>query len=278
VRRKLTTILYADGVGFGGRMEADEDGTLERLRRARAVMRDAFEAHHGRVVNTWGDAVIAEFASVVEAVRCAAAIQDAIGEENAARPEAERLAFRIGVNLGDVMLDGDDLYGDGVNVAERLQALAAPGGVMVSGTVRELVHKRVAFAFDAAGPQRVKSLAEPVEAWRLRLDGANAPEAEAPPETAAEPAADPGAAPRLSRAERALAAAGGGAERWLVWMREQPIGVRRAAGMILLFLALNVLFGGLANPWFVFPSIPFALYVWRRRDPRTFPWQRPGAD
>ena len=133
MRRKLTTILFADGVGFGAHfgahVEADEDAALERLRRARRVMRELFARHDGREVNTWGDAVIAEFASVVEAVRCAAAIQNALGaEDRGGAPgdegagEGPPMAFRIGVNLGDVMIDGDDLFGDGVNVAERLQA------------------------------------------------------------------------------------------------------------------------------------------------------------
>ncbi|MEM6744928.1 MAG: adenylate/guanylate cyclase domain-containing protein, partial [Pseudomonadota bacterium] len=164
MKRKLTTILYADGVGFGARMEADEAATLESLQRARAVMRERFAAHDGREINTWGDAVIAEFASVVEAVRCAVAIQEALETPGLGRDE---LPFRIGVNLGDVMIDGENLFGDGVNVAERLQALAEPGGVMVSGAVRDLAHKQLAFEFDFAGEQRVKSLEEPVAAWTL---------------------------------------------------------------------------------------------------------------
>jgi Adenylate cyclase, family 3 (some proteins contain HAMP domain) len=130
------------------------------------------------------------------AVRCAAAIQEALGAGADGAAAGPRLAFRIGVNLGDVMIDGDDLFGDGVNVAERLQALAAPGGVMVSGAVRALAHKQLAFGFDYPGAQQVKSLAEPVEAWALRLDGANRAEP-GPPETATGTAtgAETGAAP-----------------------------------------------------------------------------------
>ena len=263
VKRKLTTILYADGVGFGARMEADEAATLDSLQRARAIMRELFAAHDGRELNTWGDAVIAEFASVVEAVRCGVAIQEALETASLGRDE---LRFRIGVNLGDVMIDGDNLFGDGVNVAERLQALADPGGVMVSGAVRDLAHKQLAFGIDFVGEQHVKSLEEPVAAWKLRLSRANAPP-------------DPDAA-ALNRAERAAAAgvegAHGALRRWGAWYLQQPRKVRRAAGMIVMFFAINVLFSGIANPWFLFPSIPFAIYIWRHRDPRTFPWQTPG--
>jgi adenylate cyclase len=272
VKRKLTTILYADGVGFGSRMEADEAATLESLQRARAVMRERFAAHDGREINAWGDAVIAEFASVVEAVRCAVAIQETLEADGGERDE---MPFRIGVNLGDVMIDGDDLFGDGVNVAERLQALAEPGGVMVSGAVRDLARKQLAYGFDFAGEQRVKSLEEPVAAWTLRRARDNAAPDEA---TAGDgPAAEP---VRLTRAERAAAAgvAGvhGGLQRWGAWYLQQPKGVRRAAGMIVVLFVINALFSGIANPWFLIPSIPFAIYIWRRRDPRTFPWQRPG--
>ncbi|MEM1314266.1 MAG: adenylate/guanylate cyclase domain-containing protein [Pseudomonadota bacterium] len=264
MKRKLTTILYADGVGFGARMEADEAATLDSLRRARAVMRALFDDHDGREVNTWGDAVIAEFASVVEAVRCAVAIQEAL--ESASRG-ADELRFRIGVNLGDVMIDGENLFGDGVNVAERLQSLAEPGGVMVSGAVRDLAHKQLAFGFDFAGEQHVKSLEEPVSTWRLRRGGANAEADPAPPPPPIElNRAERGAAGAFAWVTRAL-------NRWGAWYLQQPRKVRRAAGMIAVFFTINALFTGIATPWFVFPSIPFALYVWRHRDPKTFPWQ-----
>ncbi len=245
MKRKLTTIFYADAVGFSHQMETDEAATLERLRRARSLMRECFERHDGREVNTWGDAVIAEFASVVEAVRCAVSVQEAMegGEHE------PRLRFRIGVNLGDVMIDGDNLYGDGVNVAERLQSLAEPGGVMVSGAVRDLTWKQLAVGFDYAGEQPVKSLEEPVACWRTRM-GENRPPEPEPEEDAPPPEA------------------AGPVERWVGWFRSQPRAVRRAAGMIVFFFTINVVFGGLSTPWFIFPSIPFALLILRKGEGR----------
>src|ERR1051326_7748764 len=121
VKRRLTTVLCADVHGYSRLMEADEAGTMATLRRHRAAMEGLVERHDGRIVNTWGDAVIAEFASVVEAVQCAVEVQQEISGENDALPEARRMRFRIGINLGDVMVEGDDVYGDGVNIAARLQ-------------------------------------------------------------------------------------------------------------------------------------------------------------
>ncbi|MEO0682309.1 MAG: adenylate/guanylate cyclase domain-containing protein [Pseudomonadota bacterium] len=267
MKRKLTTILYADGVGFGARMEADEAATLDSLRRAREVMRALFDAHDGREVNTWGDAVIAEFASVVEAVRCAVAIQEALAR---AAEREDELRFRIGVNLGDVMIDGENLFGDGVNVAERLQSLARPGGVTVSGAVRDLAHKQLALGFDFAGEQRVKSLAEPVSSWAVRM-GDNAPPPPPPPPGGASPErfaadADPQAGPadpaaaqeRTARIVQWLQARLG---RFLDWYGAQPKRVRGASGMVLFFFGLNAFTSGLSTPWFVFPSLPFLLYI-----------------
>jgi adenylate cyclase len=141
-------------------------------------MNELFERHDGRKVNTWGDAVIAEFTSVVEAVRCAVEIQDAIGAENRDLPEARQMWFRIGINLGDVMQDGGDLYGDGVNVAARLESLADPGGIMVSETVFNLTNRHLAFGYDFAGPQKVKGQDEPIASYRVRMPGQNIESAE----------------------------------------------------------------------------------------------------
>ena len=126
MKRKLTTIFCADVQSYSAMMAGDEAETLARLRRYRSIMGELFERHEGHKVNTWGDAVIAEFSSVVEAVRCAVEIQDAIGAENRDLPGNKQMWFRIGINLGDVMQDGGDLYGDGVNVAARLESLADP--------------------------------------------------------------------------------------------------------------------------------------------------------
>ena len=128
MKRRLTSILCADVHGYTRLMEADEAGTMADLRRSRKAMAALVERHDGRIVNTWGDAVIAEFASVVEAVQCAVEIQHELSGRDGDRPEAQRMRYRIGINLGDVMVDGDDIYGDGVNIAARLQELAEPGG------------------------------------------------------------------------------------------------------------------------------------------------------
>lgn len=277
MKRKLTTIFYADAVRFGASMEADEAGALGRLTRARDVMLGLFAAHDGRLVNTWGDAVIAEFPSVVEAVRCAVAFQDAMvapGDPRAdpgTDPAAMR--FRIGINLGDVIDQGGDLYGDGVNVAERLQGLAEPGGIMVSAAVRELTRKQLVVEFDFAGAQTVKSLAEPVEGWSVRRAVENrAPPPAHPPAPPPEPRTRPDVGPEGPP----VGVEFGPLTRWHAWYHAQPRAVRRAAGFILWFFALNVLFGGvLSNPWFLFPSIPFVVIILRKRADIPFPWRAP---
>ena len=126
--------------------------------------------HDGRIVNTWGDAVIAEFASVVEAVQCAVEIQQEISNRDPDPPQADRMRFRIGINLGDVMVEGSDIYGDGVNIAARLQELAEPGGVVVSGTVYDQVHNKLPVGFDCLGQQPMKNVA-PVTSYRVTLGG-----------------------------------------------------------------------------------------------------------
>lgn len=176
VERTLTTILCADVDGYSRLMGRDEVGTLETLKRHRAALAGLVERHHGRVVNTWGDGVIAAFPSVVEAVQCAVETQLELASRNEAIEPDRRLLFRIGINLGDVMVDGDDLYGDGVNVAARLQTLAEPGGIVISGTVYDHVRNKLTVGFDAAGLQDVKNIAEPVLAYRVRLAGAAAPQ------------------------------------------------------------------------------------------------------
>ena len=174
IKRKLTTIFCADVQSYSMLMAGDEADTLARLQRYRAIMGDLFDRHEGRKVNTWGDAVIAEFSSVVEAVRCAVEIQDAIGAENRDLPQPKQMWFRIGINLGDVMEDGSDLYGDGVNVAARLESIADPGGIMVSETVFNLTNRHLAFGYDFAGEQKVKGQDEPIPSYRVRMPGQNA--------------------------------------------------------------------------------------------------------
>ena len=168
LKRRLTTVLCADVHGYSRLMGADEAGTLETLRRCRAAIAGLVERHDGRIVNTWGDAVIAEFASVVEAVQCAVEIQQEISSRNSDPPHAHQMRFRIGVNLGDVMVDGSDIFGDGVNIAARLQELAEPGGVVVSAPVYDQVHNKLSLGFDCLGQQQMKNVA-PITSYRVTM-------------------------------------------------------------------------------------------------------------
>ena len=168
MQRKLTVIFSADVVGYSGLMERDEAGTLERLKANRAAIFDpCVAAHGGRIVKLMGDGALVEFASVVSAVNCAREIQRAT-EAGSAMPGIDPLRYRIGINLGEVIVEGDDIYGDGVNVAARLQALAEPGGVALSRTVRDQAVGKVAADFDDLGEHAVKNIARPVHVFALR--------------------------------------------------------------------------------------------------------------
>jgi len=173
VKRRLTTVLCADVYGYSRLMEADETGTLETLRRYRTAIARLVERHDGRIVNTWGDAVIAEFASVVEAVQCAVEIQQEISQQDSDVPQANPMRFRIGINLGDVMVDGSDIYGDGVNIASRLQELAEPGGVVISSSVYDQVHNKLSVGFDCLGQRPMKNVA-PMTSYRVAMSGQSA--------------------------------------------------------------------------------------------------------
>ncbi|MFD1985684.1 adenylate/guanylate cyclase domain-containing protein [Mesorhizobium newzealandense] len=175
LNRKLLAILAADMVGYSKAMEADEGGTIARLRTIRAELTDPTIArHHGRIVKLMGDGALVAFDSVVDAVGCAAEIQNTVAARNAGLPEPERIVFRIGINLGDVALVDGDVYGDGVNVAARLEQLAEPAGVMVSGTAYDHLQGKLDWPLDFAGEQQVKNISRPVRMYRLRLDGKRA--------------------------------------------------------------------------------------------------------
>jgi class 3 adenylate cyclase len=157
--RRLAAILAADVVGYSRLMGADEEGTLGRFKAHLVELVDPkIREHHGRIVKTTGDGVLAEFASVVDAVRCAGEIQRAMADRDLDLAEERRLRFRIGVNLGDVIADGGDIYGDCVNIAVRLEGLAAPGSICVSGTVRDHIGDRLPYAFEDMGEQSVKNI------------------------------------------------------------------------------------------------------------------------
>jgi adenylate cyclase len=179
VIRKLAVILAADVVGYSRLMAADEEGTLATLKARRRVIDELIARHYGRIFGTAGDSVIAEFASAVEAVRCAAAIQQDGEGHNADLPEARRMLFRVGVNLGDVMVGGEDLFGDGVNVAARLESMAEPGGICISSAVYDQIRNKVDLAFDDLGERTLKNIGYPVRVFGLRGDRAD--EAGRPP-------------------------------------------------------------------------------------------------
>jgi class 3 adenylate cyclase/tetratricopeptide (TPR) repeat protein len=167
VERRLAAILAADVAGYSRLMGADEEGTLRRLKALRGELLDPKIAeHHGRIVKTTGDGLLVEFASVVDAVRCAVEVQQAMPERNTGVAADNRIELRIGINLGDVIVEGDDLYGDGVNIAARIEALADAGGVFVSNTVHDQVRDRLPFVFEDRGEQQVKNIARPVRGYR----------------------------------------------------------------------------------------------------------------
>ena len=175
LERKLLAILAADIVGYSSAMETDEGGTIARMRITRADLIDpAIARHHGRIVKLMGDGTLVVFDSVVDAVACAAEIQNSLASRNARLTEPERLVLRIGVNLGDVVLLEGDVYGDGVNVAARLEQLCEPGGVMISGTAFDHLQGKIDCTFDFVGEQHVKNIARPVRVYRMRLDGKKA--------------------------------------------------------------------------------------------------------
>src|ERR1700722_3863788 len=249
VRRRLTTLLCADVEGYSRLMEADEAGTLATLRRYRAAMATLMERHDGRIVNPWGDAVIAESASVVEAVQCAVETQQELSGYNGGLPEPRRMRFRIGIHLGDVMVEGDDVYGDGVNITARLQELAEPGGILISGPVYDQVHNKLSIGFERLGEQSLKNVAHPVTGYRV-LQGATPSPPRAPrPEPSRNSAAPPDSASGFARA-------------WEWYTRLPRASVVLITITIFLFV-INVS-GGLHEIWFQWPAAVLLLIAFLR--------------
>ena len=169
--RKLAAILAADVVGYSRLTELDEEGTLDRLRNLRReLINPAVAQYRGRVVKTTGDGILIEFSSVVDAVRCALDVQRGVDSQNADVTAEQRIDFRVGINVGDVVVEGDDLLGDGVNVAARLEGISEPGGICVSEAAYQQVRDKLDVSFEDAGEQHLKNIARPVRAYRLRLD------------------------------------------------------------------------------------------------------------
>ena len=241
IERKLTTILAADIAGYSRLMERDEAGTLERLRDCRRLLGGLVLRHRGRIANTAGDGVLAEFPSVVEAVRCAVEIQQELGARNAGLPDDRRMAFRIGLNLGDVMVEGGDLFGEGVNVAARLQTLAEPGGILISGTVHDLVRGKLDIGYDWLGDRQVKNIDREIPVWRIRLGGEGAPDATIEPHAPGAPAVRPRRSARPARPRRAPTAG--------TWREGRPLRL----GLFALALLVAAPIAGLG--WLVWPAI-----------------------
>src|SRR5215475_7008737 len=175
IKRKLAAILAADVKGYSRLMGEDEVATLHTLTAYRQVIDALIQQHQGRVVGSAGDSVLAEFASVVDAVQCAVEIQHALRAKNTELLEHRRMEFRIGINLGDVMVEGEQIYGDGVNIAARLEALADAGGICISGVVHDQVKNKLALGYEDLGEQQVKNIAEPVRVWRVRTEESGSP-------------------------------------------------------------------------------------------------------
>src|ERR1051326_2020659 len=179
VERRLAAILAANVAGYSRLMGVDEEGTLADLKgHRRAVLDPKITEHRGRIVKTTGDGFLVEFASVGDPVRSAVDIQRQMTERNIAVPAERRVEFRIGLNVGDIIIDDKDIYGDGVNIAARLEALAAPGGICVSRVVRDQVRDKLDFSFEDMGEQQVKNIARPVRTHRVLIHSAS-PQGEA---------------------------------------------------------------------------------------------------
>ena len=179
VKRRLTCILAADAVGYSQQMGQDEENTIRVLSAHRAVIDGIITFHGGRIISTAGDSVLAEFSSVVEAVRCAVEIQEALKTRNDALPDKSKMHFRVGVNLGDVVVKNDDLLGDGVNVAARLETLAEPGGICISSSVYDQITGKLDLGFQDIGEQALKNISRPIRVYRV--SGTAAPQRSAPP-------------------------------------------------------------------------------------------------
>ena len=184
MERRLAAILAADVAGYSRMMEADEAGTLARLKAHLAeIVRPKIAAHHGNIVKTTGDGLLAEFASVVAAVECAVEIQRSMAERNVAMCRTtSKSRFRIGINIGDIIIDEGDIFGDGVNIAARIEGLAEPGGIWVHRDVRSQVRNRLPLTFEDMGEVEVKNIARPLRVYKIVLDGGQ------PAQPAAKPA------------------------------------------------------------------------------------------
>src|SRR6478736_3182385 len=182
VERRLAAVLAADVAGYSRLMGVDEEGTLARLKAVRKDLVDpTIASHRGRIVKTTGDGVLIEFASAVDAVRSSLEVQRRMAEQNAALPEDQRIEFRIGIHVGDIIIDDNDIFGDGVNIAARLEGIAEPGGVCMSDDAYRQIRGKIDIPFDDIGEQTLKNITEPMRAWHMRISGDAAPAIPASP-------------------------------------------------------------------------------------------------
>jgi adenylate cyclase len=171
VERRLAAVLAADVAGYSRLMGVDEEGTLARLKAVRKSLVDpTIASHRGRIVKTTGDGLLVEFASAVDAARCAVEVQRGMAEQNGSVPPDQRIEFRIGIHVGDIIIDENDIFGDGVNIAVRLEGIAEPGGICISDDAQRQIRGKVDIALEDIGPQNLKNIAEPMRAWRSRID------------------------------------------------------------------------------------------------------------
>ncbi len=188
VERRLAAVLAADVAGYSRLMGADEEGTLARLKAVRKTLVDpTLAAHRGRIVKTTGDGMLVEFASAVDAARSAIEVQRGMAEQNAAVPPGTRIEFRIGIHVGDIIIDDNDIFGDGVNIAARLEGIADPGGICLSDDAYRQVRGKIDVAFGDMGPQTLKNIAEPMRAWRFNIGGSAQPASTTQPRAPAPP-------------------------------------------------------------------------------------------
>src|SRR6266404_4684095 len=182
LERRLAAILAADVAGYSRLMGADEEGTLARLKSFRKTVVDPkVVEHRGHLVKTTGDGMLVEFASAVDAARCAVEIQRGMAEQNADAAQDNRIKFRIGIHVGDIIIEENDIFGDGVNIAARLEGIAEPGGVSISDDTYRQIRGKVNIAFEDMGPQNLKNITEPMRVWRMRIGGERI---SAPPQSA----------------------------------------------------------------------------------------------
>src|SRR6202049_4964132 len=176
VERRLAAVLAADVAGYSRLMGIDEEGTLARLKAAKKAFVDpAIASHRGRIVKTTGDGMLVEFASAVDAARCAVEVQRGMSRQNADVRQDLRIEFRIGIHVGDIIIDDNDIFGDGVNIAARLEGIAEPGGVCISDDAHRQIRGKIDITFDDIGEQTLKNIAEPMRVWHMRLGGEAAP-------------------------------------------------------------------------------------------------------